>query len=73
MSSEVVLMQHIHALAYIGPGADLGLISSVIGLILTLGASGLFIVLWPIRAFWRRIRGSDVSATGSTLSESESV
>jgi hypothetical protein len=45
-------------LAYIGPGADLSLISSVIGLVLTLGASGVFILLYPFRAFLRRIRGS---------------
>jgi hypothetical protein len=44
-------------LAYIGPGADLSLISSVIGLVLTLGASGVFILLYPFRAFLRRIRG----------------
>lgn len=43
--------------AYIGPGADLSLISSVIGLVLTLGASGIFILLYPFRAFLRRIRG----------------
>jgi hypothetical protein len=43
--------------AYIGPGADLGLISSVIGLALTMGASGLFIVIYPFRSLLRRIRG----------------
>jgi hypothetical protein len=44
-------------LAYIGPGADLSLISSVIGLVLTLGASGVFILLYPFRSLIRRIRG----------------
>jgi hypothetical protein len=44
-------------LAYIGPGADLSLISSVIGLMLTLGASGVFILLYPFRSMLRRIRG----------------
>ncbi|MCC7087447.1 MAG: hypothetical protein IT427_20785 [Pirellulales bacterium] len=43
--------------AYIGPGADLGLISSVVGLALTMGASGLFIVLYPFRSLIRRLRG----------------
>lgn len=45
-------------LAYIGPGADLGLISSVVGLALTMGASGLFIVIYPFRSLLRRIRGT---------------
>jgi hypothetical protein len=57
-------------LAYIGPGADLSLISSVIGLVLTLGASGVFILLYPFRAFLRRIRGgSKPVADESTASE----
>lgn len=47
------------ALAYIGPGADLGLIGSMIGLFLTLGTSALFMVLWPIRSLFRRLRGSN--------------
>jgi hypothetical protein len=45
-------------LAYIGPGADLSLISSVIGLVLTLGASGVFILMYPFRSLWRRLRGT---------------
>lgn len=40
--------------AYIGPGADLALVSSVIGLIFTMGTSMMFLVLWPIRWLWRR-------------------
>jgi hypothetical protein len=56
--------------AYIGPGADLALISSAIGLIATMGASLTFLVLWPFRVLWRRVSaqaspGQDDSATGS--------
>jgi hypothetical protein len=67
------LIETITVVAYIGPGADLGLISSVIGLLLTLGASGLFLVLWPFRTLWRKIRGSEDTMTDGTLSEPESA
>ncbi|HUE70752.1 MAG TPA: hypothetical protein VMP01_07660 [Pirellulaceae bacterium] len=40
--------------AYIGPGADLALISSAIGLLFTMGASLTFLVLWPFRWLWRQ-------------------
>ena len=42
-------------MAYIGPGADLALLSSAIGLLFTMGASLSFMVLWPIRWLWRRL------------------
>jgi hypothetical protein len=41
--------------AYIGPGADLALLSSAVGLIATMGASLTFMVLWPVRWLWRRL------------------
>lgn len=63
MTAEL-LGNHFGALvAYIGPGADLSLISSVIGLALTMGASCLFMVMWPLRKLWRRIRGLEKPAT----------
>jgi hypothetical protein len=73
MSLVNSLFESINTIAYIGPGADLGLISSVIGLLLTLGASGLFIVLWPIRTLWRKIRGYEDSTMDGAPSEPESV
>jgi hypothetical protein len=56
--------------AYIGPGADLALISSAIGLIATMGASLTFLVLWPFRLLWRRLSAltkpaKDDAAAGS--------
>lgn len=53
------LLPHIapHApLAYMGAGADLSLISAVIGLVLTLGSSFFFLLLWPIRTLLRKLR-----------------
>jgi hypothetical protein len=68
---DLVGCQMISPLAYIGPGADLALISSVIGLVVTLGSSTLFLMLWPIRSMWRRLRGSDkVAANTNSTSNS---
>jgi hypothetical protein len=73
MLLNFALLERIGTFAYIGPGADLSLISSVIGLVLTLAASGFFIVLWPFRMLWRRIRGFESSTMDTTLSEPEST
>jgi uncharacterized membrane protein YccC len=59
-------------LAYIGPGADLALISSAIGLILTMGSSMIFLVLWPFRSLWRRLRGLDDQEAGDENSAADS-
>jgi hypothetical protein len=58
-------------LGYIGPGADVGLISSVIGLLLTLGASTTFLVLMPFRAAIRRLRGKSAQAAKSQEFDAE--
>lgn len=58
--------------AYIGPGADLALISSAIGLILTMGSSMAFLVLWPIRSLWRRLRGLDKVGSEDSAASSSS-
>ena len=49
-------------LAYIGPGAGLGLIMALIGLATAIGAALLSVVLWPIRNMLKR-RGQENSAT----------
>jgi len=54
-------------LAYIGPGADLGLIGSVIGLVLTLGTSSLFMLLWPVRSLFRRFRNPAEAANEDSV------
>jgi hypothetical protein len=43
--------------AYIGPGSGLELVGAMIGLLVTLGTSASFIVLYPIRKFLRSRRG----------------
>lgn len=65
MPWQIVILERIGLFGYIGPGADLGLISSVIGLVITLGASGLFMVLWPFRVLWRKLRFRSAEEDGT--------
>jgi hypothetical protein len=48
------------SLAYIGPGAGMGLIMALVGLVAAVGAALLSVVLWPIRNMLKR-RGADRS------------
>ena len=41
-------------LAYIGPGAGLGLLGALIGLVLAVGSALGFVILWPLRALLRK-------------------
>ena len=43
-------------LAYIGPGAGLGLLGALVGLFLAVASAVGFIVLYPLRALFRRRR-----------------
>jgi hypothetical protein len=47
----------IDLLAYIGPGSGLELVGAMIGLLVTLGTSASFVLLYPIRKFIRSRRG----------------
>ena len=49
------------AMAYVGPGAGLSLLSALWGLLMAVGAAVGFVVLWPIRR-WRRRRQAAVEA-----------
>lgn len=43
-------------LAYVGPGAGLGLLSALIGLLLAVGSAAGFILLWPLRSLLKKLR-----------------
>jgi len=45
------------AMAYVGPGAGLTLIGSLIGLVVAIVTALAIILFWPIRALIRKIRG----------------
>lgn len=49
------------ALAYVGPGAGLTLLSALWGLVVAVLAAMAFLVLWPIRR-WRRRRQQALEA-----------
>jgi hypothetical protein len=49
------------AWAYVGPGAGISLLSSVVGLFVAVGVALGLVLLWPLRALWRR-RARAVSA-----------
>ncbi len=50
------------ALAYVGPGAGLSLLSALWGLLVAVGAALGFVVMWPIRR-WRRRRKAAMNNT----------
>ena len=45
-------------LGYIGPGAGIGLIGALFGLVMTVGMALFMVVLWPIRSMLRKVRSS---------------
>jgi len=60
-----------YAMAYVGPGAGLELIPYFIGLLFMIGSAFLGILLYPIYAFLRFIRGGKASSTPSEATSSE--
>ena len=65
--ADLLGSQLLSLFAYIGPGADLSLISSVIGLLLTMGSSAVFLALWPLRSLWRRFRNGQVGESADKV------
>ena len=65
----VVLLLVAHpALAYVGPGADVAFISTALTLLLWMLAALWAVLLWPVYALLRRIRGrKNNSTTASAL------
>lgn len=52
--------------AYVGPGAGLTLIGSLIGVVVAILVALGVILFWPVRALIRRIRGKKPDATSAT-------
>ena len=51
------------ATAYVGPGAGLTLIGSLIGLVIAIVTALAIILFWPIRALIRKMRGKKTAET----------
>jgi hypothetical protein len=45
------------AQAYIGPGAGIGLVGSLLGWVIGIALALFAILAWPVRILWRRLRG----------------
>lgn len=56
------------AWVYVGPGAGLGMLGALWGLVTAVGAALLFVLLWPIRRAIRRRNGLQ-QADESTATE----
>lgn len=52
-------------LSYIGPGAGMGLLLSLIGLVTAIGAALFTILLWPIRKMMKRRQTTQPAKTES--------
>ena len=53
--------------AYIGPGAGLGLLGALIAVAGALFAALFFVALWPVRMLLRRLRGDAPRSTGAQV------
>ncbi|AHL77552.1 hypothetical protein CH92_21675 [Stutzerimonas stutzeri] len=63
--AAVTLPQIVHA--YVGPGAGLGLLTALWGLVAAVGVAVFYVVMWPIRRMRRR-RKAEQLAAAATLS-----
>jgi hypothetical protein len=53
------------ALAYVGPGAGLGMIASLFAIVLAVIATVVGLVLWPIRKLMRRRKSGEAATRDS--------
>ena len=60
----MVLSTAAPAVAYVGPGAGLSLVGAVWGLLVALFAACAFVILWPVRRFFRRRRDAAAQPEG---------
>jgi hypothetical protein len=44
------------AMAYVGPGAGMGILGALLAILLAIVATVVGIVLWPVRAITRRLK-----------------
>ncbi|MCA8991616.1 MAG: hypothetical protein KDA69_03530 [Planctomycetaceae bacterium] len=57
--------------AYIGPGAGLGFIGALISLVVSIGFSLFMVVVWPIRAAFRKAKAAKQSAPAAEEASAE--
>lgn len=60
-AATALLLASAPAVAYVGPGAGLSLAGAVWGLVVAVVAAVGFIVLWPIRRYFKRRKAGHIS------------
>ena len=59
------------AFAYIGPGAGISVLGSLLGILGTIVVAIGAIIFWPVRKFMKRKKQRKLDSAGDKLSESE--
>jgi uncharacterized membrane protein len=59
------------AAAYVGPGAALSLLTSLVGLIGAILMALAIVLFWPLRMLIRRLRGGEQEETSETFDRAE--
>ncbi len=67
--TAILLLPATPALAYIGPGAGLGAIGAVVGLLGALLLAIGVVVIWPIRRMVRKAKAADAQNRAATQPE----
>ena len=65
MAAALVVGVALPAAAYIGPGAGLSLLGAFWGLLLAVVAALGFVILWPLRRFFRRDRAQQAAGAAA--------
>ena len=61
-TAAVLLLAAPLAFAYIGPGAGISAVGSLLGLIAGVLLALFAILFWPVRFMWRKMRGKKAAA-----------
>lgn len=67
LTLTTILLAPASALAYVGPGAGLGLLGALWGLLAALGVALMFILAWPVRRLLRSRRPAAVQERSDDL------
>ena len=59
------------AIAYVGPGAGISVLGSLLGILVTIGVALLAIIMWPIRKMMKKRKAANNSETDETIDTNE--